>query len=68
MAFVIFGIGSLVRFRTVLDNPKLTGKAIMVIVIGLACGMNQWAMAAFVTAVTWVLTGRLRSERIEEGK
>ncbi len=55
MAFVIFGIGALVRFRTVLDNPKLTGKAIMVIVIGLACGMNQWAMAAFVTAVTWLL-------------
>jgi len=55
MAFVIFGIGSLVRFRTVLDNPKLTGKAIMVIVIGLACGMNQWAMAAFVTALTWLL-------------
>lgn len=55
MAFVIFGIGALVRFRTVMDNPKVTGKAIMVVVIGLACGMNQWAMAAFVTGLTWVL-------------
>lgn len=55
MAFVIFGIGSLVRFRTVMDNPKVTGKAIMVVVIGLACGMNEWAMAAFVTVLTWVL-------------
>ena len=55
MAFVIFGIGALVRFRTVMDNPKVTGKAIMVVVIGLACGMNQWAMAAFVTALTWGL-------------
>lgn len=55
MAFVIFGIGSLVRFRTVMDNPKVTGKAIMVVVIGLACGMNQWAMAAFVTGLTWIL-------------
>lgn len=55
MAFVIFGIGSLVRFRTVMDNPKVTGKAIMVVVIGLACGMNEWAMAAFVTALTWLL-------------
>ena len=55
MAFVIFGIGSLVRFRTVMDNPKVTGKAIMVVVIGLACGMNQWAMAAFVTGFTWIL-------------
>ena len=26
LAFVIFGIGALLRFRTVLDNPKLTGK------------------------------------------
>ena len=52
MAFVIFGIGALVRFRTVMDNPKVTGKAIMVVVIGLACGMNQWAMAVFVTLLT----------------
>ena len=55
MAFVTFGIGALVRFRTVMDNPKVTGKAIMVVVVGLACGMNQWAMAAFVTLLTWGL-------------
>src|SRR5436309_13290242 len=36
LAFVIFGIGALLRFRTVLDKPKLTGKAIMVVVVGLA--------------------------------
>ncbi len=29
LAFVIFGIGALLRFRTVLDNPKVTGKAIL---------------------------------------
>jgi len=55
LAFVIFGIGALLRFRTVLDNPKLTGKAIMVVVIGLACGMGSWAMAVFVTGFGWVL-------------
>jgi hypothetical protein len=55
LAFVIFGIGALLRFRTLLDNPKLTGKAIMVVVVGLACGMGSWAMAAFVTAFSWVL-------------
>jgi hypothetical protein len=55
LAFVIFGIGALLRFRTLLDNPKLTGKAIMVVVVGLACGMGSWAMAAFVTAFTWLL-------------
>src|SRR5437867_361363 len=45
LAFVIFGIGALLRFRTLLDNPKLTGKAITVVVVGLACGMGSWAMA-----------------------
>jgi hypothetical protein len=55
LAFVIFGIGALLRFRTLLDNPKLTGKAIMVVVVGLACGMGSWAMAVFVTAFSWLL-------------
>ncbi len=55
LAFVIFGIGALLRFRTLLDNPKLTGKAITIVVVGLACGMGSWAMAVFVTAFTWVL-------------
>jgi len=61
MAFVIFGIGSLVRFRTALDDPKLTGKAIMVVVIGLACGMDQWALGGFVTLAAWVLIYWLES-------
>ena len=55
LAFVIFGIGALLRFRTLLDNPKLTGKAIMVVIVGLACGMGSWAMAVFVTAFSWGL-------------
>jgi hypothetical protein len=55
LAFVIFGIGALLRFRTVLDNPKLTGKAITVVVIGLACGMGSWVMAVFVTVFSWLL-------------
>jgi hypothetical protein len=54
LAFVIFGIGALLRFRTLLDNPKLTGKAIMVVVVGLACGMGSWAMAVFVTGFSWL--------------
>jgi len=55
LAFVIFGIGALLRFRTLLENPKLTGKAIMVVIVGLACGMGSWAMAVFVTAFSWGL-------------
>jgi hypothetical protein len=61
LAFVIFGIGALLRFRTVLDNPKLTGKAITVVIIGLACGMGSWVMAIFVTAFSWVLIFWLES-------
>ena len=55
LAFVIFSIGALLRFRTVLDNPKATGKAILVVVIGLACGMGSWTMAVFVTVFSWLL-------------
>ena len=55
LALVIFGIGALLRFRTVLDNPKVTGKAILVVVIGLACGVGAWAMAILLTAFSWVL-------------
>ena len=55
LAFVIFGIGALLRFRTLLGDPKLTGKAIMVVIVGLACGIGSWAMAVFVTAFSWLL-------------
>jgi len=55
MALVIFGIGGLIRFRTVLENPKITGKAIMVVVIGLACGLGELAMAVFFTIFSWLL-------------
>lgn len=55
LAFVIFGIGALMRFRTALNNPKLTGKAILVVVIGIACGLNEWALALYVTLTAFAL-------------
>ena len=55
LAFVIFGIGALFDPDQLLDNPKLTGKAIMVVVVGLACGMGSWTMAVFVTGFSWLL-------------
>jgi hypothetical protein len=61
LAFVIFGIGALLRFRTLLDNPKSTGKAVLVVVIGLACGMGSWTMAVFVTVFSCVLLFWLES-------
>jgi hypothetical protein len=61
MALVVFGIGGLIRFRTVLRNPKITGKAILVVLIGLACGLGEFATAIFVTLSAWALVHWLES-------
>jgi hypothetical protein len=42
IALVLFGIGGLVRFRTVFDDPRQTGLAIIAAVLGLACGMSEY--------------------------
>ncbi|MSR18610.1 MAG: hypothetical protein EXS00_05495 [Phycisphaerales bacterium] len=55
LAFVVFGIGGLIRFRTVLSDPRLTAKAVFVVVVGLACGTQAYAMAVFVTIFGWML-------------
>jgi hypothetical protein len=55
LAFVIFGIGALMRFRTALENPKLTGKAILVVVIGIASGLTEWALALWITIAAFLL-------------
>lgn len=55
MAFVMFGIGGLIRFRTVMQSPGITAKAIICVAIGLACGLGQYATAVFVTAFAWGL-------------
>lgn len=55
MALVVFGIGSLIRFRTVLATPEITVKGIMVVVIGLACGLSLFPLAVLLTAAAWVL-------------
>jgi acetolactate synthase regulatory subunit len=55
MALVVFGIGSLIRFRTVLATPEITVKGIMVVVIGLACGLSLFPLAVLLTGAAWVL-------------
>src|SRR4029077_11622644 len=47
---------------TVLDNPKLVGKAITVVVVGLACGMGSWPLTLFVTIFSWLLVYWLDSQ------
>ena len=55
MAFAIFGIGGLMRFRTELGAAKDTGRAILATLLGLSCGLQFWMVAVLGTAVAWVL-------------
>lgn len=40
VGFVLFGIGGLIRFRTLLQSANRTGRVILVTLVGLACGMR----------------------------
>jgi len=55
MAFVIFGIGGLLRFRTDLGDAKDTGRVILVTVVGLCCGLKVFVVALPATAIGWIL-------------
>ncbi|MDA0803130.1 MAG: hypothetical protein O2819_05175 [Planctomycetota bacterium] len=55
LGLVVFGIGGLVRFRTTLDDPELTSKGIVTLVIGLACGTGAYLPATIVAVITWAL-------------
>ncbi len=70
LAFVIFGIGALLRFRTLLDNPKLTGKAIMVVVVGLACDETEDPKPVFDAVQSLLISHkcRLQSSSLYEDK
>jgi len=49
VGFVLFGIGGLIRFRTVLRSASLTGRLIFTTLIGLSCGLNLPHVAVLVT-------------------
>lgn len=55
VGFVLFGIGGLIRFRTVLTSAKLTGHVIFVTLIGLACGLELPHVAVLATAFGFAL-------------
>jgi hypothetical protein len=55
VGFVLFGIGGLIRFRTVLTSAKLTGHVIFVTLIGLSCGLELPHVAVLATVFGWVL-------------
>jgi len=79
VGFVLFGIGGLIRFRTVLFSASLTGHVIFVTLIGLSCGLDLPHVAVLATAFAFVLiyvinfrityrinVGALPAERIVE--
>jgi len=56
MGFVLFGIGGLIRFRTVMRSAQLTGQVIFVTLIGLTCGLHLPHVAALATLFDFILT------------
>lgn len=61
VGFVLFGIGGLIRFRTVMSSPQLTGQVIFVTLIGLSCGMDLPHVAVLATAFAYILMFFLES-------
>jgi hypothetical protein len=55
MAFVIFGIGGLMRFRTQLGASKSTGHAIMGTLVGLCWGLGLEMVAVLATIYFWLM-------------
>ena len=55
LSFTVFGIGGLIRFRTVLGSASLTGRVIFVTLIGLSCGLDLPHVAVLSTTFGFVL-------------
>jgi hypothetical protein len=55
MAFVIFGIGGLMRFRTDVGASKDTGRTIMATLIGLCWGLGLELVATLATLYFWIM-------------
>jgi MFS family permease len=55
IGFVLFGIGGLIRFRTVLRSAHLTGHVIFVTLIGLSSGLDLPHVAVLATAFGFIL-------------
>jgi len=55
VGFVLFGIGGLMRFRTVLQSASLTGHVIAVTLIGLSCGLDLPHVAVLATAFIYLM-------------
>jgi hypothetical protein len=56
LGFVLFGIGGLIRFRTLMRSAQLTGQVIFVTLIGLTCGLDLPHVAVLATLFDFLLT------------
>lgn len=56
VGFVLFGIGGLIRFRTVMRSAQLTGQVMFATLIGLACGLDLPHVAVLATVFEFILT------------
>jgi len=56
VGLVLFGIGGLIRFRSAMGSPELTGQVIFVTLIGLTCGLDLPHVAVLATAFEFILT------------
>lgn len=55
LGFVIFGLGSLMRFRTDLDDASDTGKVMMAALIGLCVGLGLTEFAILAALGVWIV-------------
>jgi hypothetical protein len=62
VGFVLFGIGGLIRFRTVMRSAHLTGQVIFITLIGLTCGLDLPHVAVLATLFQFVLTFILETQ------
>lgn len=62
VGFVLFGIGALIRFRTILRSVSQTGRLIFVTLIGLSTGLNLPHVAILVTAFGFLMIFLLEAQ------
>lgn len=66
MAYVIFGIGGLMRFRTDVGEAKDTGRVILATLVGVLVGLQAMPAALLATGFSWVLLFFLERQRVEQ--
>jgi hypothetical protein len=63
VGFVLFGIGGLIRFRSIPGSANVTGRVIFVTLIGLACGLDLPHVAVLATLFAFGLIFLLESRQ-----